>query len=60
MARYADPNNYVYISLRRSNTVTLRKVQNGTTYRSAAQRLRDAQPWYRFDSKPWGARYARM
>lgn len=29
MARYADLNNYVYLSLRRSNTVTLRKVVNG-------------------------------
>jgi pectate lyase len=30
MARYADANNYVYVSLRRSNTVTLRKLQNGS------------------------------
>jgi hypothetical protein len=30
MARYDDPGNYVYMSLRRSNTVTLRKLQNGT------------------------------
>jgi hypothetical protein len=30
MARYDDPNNYVYVSLRRSNTLTLRKVQNGS------------------------------
>jgi hypothetical protein len=30
MARYADPNNYVYISLRRDNTVTLRKLVNGS------------------------------
>ena len=29
MARYDDPSNYVYMSLRRSNTVTLRKVENG-------------------------------
>ncbi len=29
LARYGDPSNYVYISLRRSNTVTLRKLQNG-------------------------------
>ena len=30
MARYDDPTNYVYVSLRRSNTVTLRKLQNGS------------------------------
>jgi hypothetical protein len=30
MARYDDPNNYVYVALRRSNTVTLRKLQNGS------------------------------
>jgi hypothetical protein len=30
MARFADPNNYVYVSLRRSNTVTLRKLVNGS------------------------------
>ncbi len=29
MARYADASNYVYVSLRRSNTLTLRKVVNG-------------------------------
>ena len=29
LARYGDPGNYVYMSLRRSNTVTLRKLQNG-------------------------------
>lgn len=29
MARYTDVNNYVYLSLRRSNTVTLRKLVNG-------------------------------
>jgi hypothetical protein len=29
LARYGDPSNYVYMSLRRSNTVTLRKLQNG-------------------------------
>ena len=29
MARYDDPSNYVYMSLRRSNTVTLRKLENG-------------------------------
>lgn len=29
MARYADPSNYVYLSLRRSNSLTLRKVVNG-------------------------------
>ncbi len=30
MARYWDPNNYVYVSLRSSNTVTLRKLVNGS------------------------------
>jgi hypothetical protein len=30
MARYNDPNNYVYVSLRSSNTVTLRKLVNGS------------------------------
>ena len=30
MARYRDPNNYVYVSLRSSNTVTLRKLVNGS------------------------------
>jgi len=29
MMREHDTTNYVYMSLRRSNTVTLRKVQNG-------------------------------
>lgn len=29
MARYIDANNYVYVSLRRSNTLTLRKLVNG-------------------------------
>jgi hypothetical protein len=30
MARYNDPDNNVYVSLRSSNTLTLRKVQNGS------------------------------
>ena len=29
MARYDEPTNYVYVSLRRSNTVTLRKLETG-------------------------------
>jgi hypothetical protein len=30
MARFSDTSNYVYMSLRRGNTLTLRKVQNGS------------------------------
>ena len=30
MARYSDPNNYVYVTLRKDHTVTLRKLVNGS------------------------------
>ena len=30
MARYSDPDNYVYVTLRKSNTVSLRKLVNGS------------------------------
>jgi len=47
MARYDDPGHYVYMSLRRSNTVTLRKVQNGViTQLGSAVRTVTPNTWY--------------
>ena len=53
MARHVDPRNFYYLSLRSSNTVSLRKVVNGniTVLKSAAFTVRPAT-WYqlRFDA----------
>jgi hypothetical protein len=47
LARYGDPSNYVYISLRRSNTVTLRKLQNGViTQLGSAALTVTPNAWY--------------
>ena len=48
MARYADVNNYVYLSLRRSNTLTLRKLVNGQIQELGVASLPvTAGAWYR-------------
>ena len=57
MARYLDQRNYVYMSLRRSNTVTLRKVQNGiiTQLGSAVLTVRP-NVWYTLRLEAVGTR----
>jgi hypothetical protein len=48
MARYGDPSNYVYMTLRRSNTVTLRKLRNGSIVQLASAALTvTPDTWYR-------------
>jgi hypothetical protein len=48
MARYANSSNYVYMSLRRSNTLTLRKVVNGSIVQLGSATLTvTPNTWYR-------------
>jgi hypothetical protein len=57
MARYRDPSSYIYISLRRSNTFTLRKVENGNIIQlgSAVQTVRP-NVWYTLRLEAVGTR----
>ena len=57
MARYDDSRNYVYMSLRRSNTVTLRKVENGSIVQlgSAVLTVRP-NTWYTLRLEAVGSR----
>lgn len=56
-ARYVDPNNYYYLSLRTSNSVSLRKVNNGviTILGTAAMPVTLGQ-WYRLRLETIGTR----
>ena len=57
MARYANSSNYVYISLRRSNTLTLRKVVNGSIVQLGSATLPVAtNTWYRLRLEAVGSR----
>lgn len=57
MARYADANNYVYLSLRRDNTLTLRKLVNGSIVQlgSAVQTV-TPNAWYTVRLETVGSR----
>ena len=57
MARYRHPNNYVYVSLRSSNTLTLRKVQSGTVVQLGSAALTvTPNTWYTVRLEAVGSR----
>lgn len=57
MARYQDINNYVYLSLRRSNTLTLRKLVNGQIVELGAAAVpTTVGAWYRLRLDAVGGR----
>jgi hypothetical protein len=57
MARYTDVNNYTYLSLRRSNTLQLRKVVNGQVQALGSVTLNIAPgTWYRLRLEAIGER----
>ncbi len=57
MARYGGTGNYVYMSLRRSNTVTLRKVENGNIIQLGSAVLNvTPNTWYTLRLEAVGSR----
>ncbi|HUQ09414.1 MAG TPA: family 16 glycoside hydrolase [Steroidobacteraceae bacterium] len=57
MVRYTDQNNYVYITLRKSNTVTLRKLVNGSIVELGAATLTvTPNTWYTVRLEAVGSR----
>ena len=57
MARYVGTGNYVYMSLRRSNTVTLRKVENGNIIQLGSAVLTvTPNTWYTLKLEAVGSR----